>query len=385
MNAALPLSTVLLSVAALGCSTFQTFRADGFHHEEYPLTVRSPPGAPTGALISPEWRLDNYQVDEIGLPTKPKVGPDYEAKIAVDTDGDGKLDQDVQVLAHDLLFRHRRNAGRIWLRALPISQALGETDLRVIMRAFEDAMAGAGYSVTSLDFGRVNVEEKRFAARLLESAPTTVSGQEAFAATFEVANVDQMALTKDARTERGRIVLVRTSYLWSPYKVDWSPERALFPVLVVAGYSNLPEDFEVGRADFERFLGALAIWSGWDGVRGTVLQCFPGRASVPIGVGLDGSGAIVHLHAPAQATAEQIGCTESAMKAAPPVPGGLARLAYSFGREVRAPASAPASPSPVPAAGETAPVTGAEPEPRATEGAAPAMPAPAPPAPAAAP
>jgi hypothetical protein len=33
----------------------------------------------------------------------------------------------------------------------------------------------------------------------------------------------------------------------------------LFPVLMIAGYANLPEDFERGAADFEKFLGRIVM------------------------------------------------------------------------------------------------------------------------------
>jgi hypothetical protein len=70
-----------------------------------------------------------------------------------------------------------------------------------------------------------------------------------------VANVDQVQLVKSDRTSRVQIVLARPSVVYKLGKVK--PKE--FPVILVAGYSSLPEDFEEGLPAFESFLQRVAV------------------------------------------------------------------------------------------------------------------------------
>jgi hypothetical protein len=80
-------------------------------------------------------------------------------------------------------------------------------------------------------------------------------------ATIDVANVDQVHLSPTSRAVRVRLVLVRPDFAYVP---DRKKNKA-FPVLMMAAYSNLPEDFERDLPSFERFLGQIEIVGerGW--------------------------------------------------------------------------------------------------------------------------
>jgi hypothetical protein len=73
-----------------------------------------------------------------------------------------------------------------------------------------------------------------------------VDGREAFGATFDVANVDQIQLEHDRRAQRVRIVLVRTGRGYVP----WGTRRRLepFPALLMFGCASRPEDFGIAAS-----------------------------------------------------------------------------------------------------------------------------------------
>jgi hypothetical protein len=86
-----------------------------------------------------------------------------------------------------------------------------------------------------------------------------VAGRPAYAATIEVANIDEVHVTPRARTSRIQIVLVRAPQdeLYEPTELNVPKQR--FPVVVLAAYSNMPADFANGLEDFHGLLQRLAI------------------------------------------------------------------------------------------------------------------------------
>ncbi len=250
--------TALVGLLAVGCGSavgnIGRFDASGFRHERYRYGVQA---GPDGAILSRDWRLDNFQ--QTSRRTVPKSGPAYRSDVGFDTDGDGEIDQHVELNRYDLRYRHVRNRGSIWLSTIPLSTNLSQTDLRVLMRDYVDAVSGAGF--VGVNFGGTVVAgiERRFATRILDSQVITVHGLPGFAATVEVANVDQMQLSPDSRWERARVVLIRTPFEYAPPRSLTTVRDTHYPVVMLVGYTNLPEDFDAGLPDFVRFVNQIVF------------------------------------------------------------------------------------------------------------------------------
>ncbi len=73
---------------------------------------------------------------------------------------------------------------------------------------------------------------------------------------FEVANVDEVEVSSDARWTRGRIVLIR-----APFKgvVTSGRNKLKYSVVLLAGISSDPEDFAELVPDFEGLLDRLLV------------------------------------------------------------------------------------------------------------------------------
>lgn len=253
----------VITVALGGCAarTNGIFRADGYYHEEFPYRVAYGNRAQR-LLLPPQWRLDNFrQPVPPGRPAPVKVGTEYETSRHIDTTGDGIFDDQMDALTYDLRFMHQRHDAEIWVRTLPLSQRTGHRELRVLARNYIDDVAGAGYVAVDLGGGRQGVEERRFATRLVREGPLIVGNREAYSAIFDVANVDQLQMHQESRFLRVEIILVRTGAIWQvpdPLNPTSAPR---FPVIMIARYANLPEDFDRDAPTFHEFLQRIQ-WQG---------------------------------------------------------------------------------------------------------------------------
>ncbi len=239
-----------------GCvSASGSITEKGFRHEKYDYGVVS--GG--DGILDSHWLLDNFHQGT----TSELVQNSSDAYIStfhLDTDGDREPDRTVREPTYDLRYKHRERGGVIWLRTFPISSDLRQSELRVLMQSYVDEIAGAGYEDVDLD--PIGVLERRFAAAIVERGQATLGGQPAYLATIDVANIDQIRLTPASRRTRVRLVMVRTFFT---YEASGAARRETFPVLMMAGYSNLPEDFDRDLPSFDRFLGQIEIAGrrGW--------------------------------------------------------------------------------------------------------------------------
>jgi hypothetical protein len=229
----------------------------GYVHHVYRYRVLSAAGADASkplALLGDDWELDNLYFE--GPRLKHKMTPEFLTTYRFDTDGDGAPDTDEKVFVYDLRFKHRARDALIFTRSLPIAGELRNKDLRVLAQRYFDAISGAGYEAVVLG-GIDKVKEQRYAAEIVDKGPAQLAGREAYTMTFDVANVDQVKLTPNARHTRVQVAFVRAPFNY--VTSSGAKEGSSYPVLLVAAYANLPEDFVTDLPDFEKLLGRLQI------------------------------------------------------------------------------------------------------------------------------
>lgn len=245
----------VLAVGLLACGPPATVAFDGYgyKHQKYGYRLLNQSG---DKLLPPEWQLDNlYWTPAKKL--EQKHTPDYLATFSFDMNGDGATDRDERGFLYDLRFKHTKRDATIWVRTLPISTDLREKDLRVLVQRYVDEVSGAGFEAVQLGPNSIIIREKRYAASVISRGSFTVAKQEAFETTFDVANVDEVAVSPNARKTRVRIALVRTPFTYPKKQLD----KVEFPVLMLVGYANLPEDFAKDEPAFNGVLSHLQIGS----------------------------------------------------------------------------------------------------------------------------
>lgn len=212
--------------------------------------------------MGPRWILDNFYKKKRSLIEKKTA--DYRTTLAIDSDGDGASDIKQEIATFDLRFVHRNRDAVVWLRTIPISSDLTDMELPVLAQRYVDGMAGAGYAAVQVNATTVVAAERRYAARIAERATGRVGGLSAFIATVDLANIDQFNVTPGVYTSRIELVFLKAPFPHTYYRRG--KDRVDLPVLIVAGYKNLPGDFEQDLPDFREFLGRLEL----DGKRGLV-------------------------------------------------------------------------------------------------------------------
>lgn len=226
--------------------------------------------------VGDDWRLENFAVDAEGRPTTALEGPRYAYRLAADMDGDGEIETVADQPYWDVRFRHRRDAGELWVSTLPLSSELGETQLRVLARRYVEAVSGTGIALVQLG-SELGLVQRRYATRVIAERSVVIDDFDAFEVVFEVANVEQLQLDASARWQRARVVLVRPGLYWRPASYGLQ----VLPVVMTIGYVNHPSDFASNEGAFDRLVGRILIEDPSLVERSdAILSCFPGAPNV---------------------------------------------------------------------------------------------------------
>jgi hypothetical protein len=271
---------VACAAASVGCPAMHggAFEATGFR-STYGYEIPYERG--TQRLLPADWTLVNFEQTWDGGWARKTSNRDL-TTYELDDDGD-RAGSFAEWFRYAVRYEHRVHAGVIWLRDIPIQTRLRNKDLHVLMQTYIDEIAGATYE--TVQRGSTSawapkpqiVVEHRQAAAILEEGPAVVAGQPAYAATIDVANIDEVHVAPRARTSRVQLVLLRAPQdeVYEPGNVGQPTRR--YPVILLAGYSNMPADFAKGLEDFHGLLRKLAI----GGKSGLALDLAPAAPAPP--------------------------------------------------------------------------------------------------------
>lgn len=230
------------------------FDERGFVHPSYGYHIGYGSGR-RDVWYSGEWRVENYTRDDDGEWFRLGAAQ-YWHRPMIDLDADGFADPLGPAYLYDLRLRHVRSNGMIWVRTVPVPLDLQQVDLAVLARNYVENIAGGGVSVAVVGTVAIAVSDRRYASRILDQMPMQVDGMDAYGVVLEVASVEQLQLPGAAPSEHAALVLMRAPFGWREWNAsgyrDW-------PVLVVAGYSNSPAEFQHGLGDFERLLAEIDL------------------------------------------------------------------------------------------------------------------------------
>ena len=245
-----------LAFLLLGCahSNTGTFWPGSFRSNEYPYRVRSVK-SDSMDLVGRDWIVANFSYKD-GIPTANKLGPDYEIVRHYDNNDDGKDDETATEPFYELLLAHKRQDAEIWLRIVPLAWSDAEKDPATIAARYLEAVSGSG--AVAVQFGAegpTGTVSKRFASRRLGSGACSVSAHAAYWVDFEIANVDQLQLSKASRWIRMRLVVLSPRFVHETP----GPGDARIPTVMLVGYAAPVNDFVEFEAVFDAFVGRIEI------------------------------------------------------------------------------------------------------------------------------
>ena len=234
------------AVAAAGCAAHPAgqFGTTGYQNPTYSYSV----SYAEGTLVLPQgWVLDNFASSPQGLVPRKDMG--YVTTVHLDRDGDRVPDGPLRIPAYDLRFVHSAHPGVIWLRTFPYSYHLHEQTLEELARSYVPYMLAAGVEAASIDDRAPGPPQVSVTLRSQDA--WMVAGHPA-----EVLELEETPMAGGA-LRRARVVLVRPGFMYQ--LTTQRRETVLFPVLLVAGYSNTPEQFEASAPDFDAFLEQITV------------------------------------------------------------------------------------------------------------------------------
>lgn len=248
-----------LAVFALCCAPAPkgAITAKGYESGDHSLAVVA---NEDGKVLPKSWRLDNMTANGT-----PKKTADYMTVYEFDLDDDGTVDEKTKELVYQLRYENLQDDGKIWLRTFPISTHDREKKLRVLMKDYVDEASRAGFEVVVFGM-RSQLVERRYGTRTIREGDTLLAKRVAYDATVEVANIDRIKVDPKAVETRVRLVLVKFPYSYAVKSMESTQDHE-YPMLLLAGYANNPEDFESGEKDFEDFLNRIKVASA-SGYRG---------------------------------------------------------------------------------------------------------------------
>jgi hypothetical protein len=265
---------VALCVAALAAVACGPVSKSAFtptnYHTDYGYDVVFQQG--TTDVLPPIWRLDNFYRTRNGLSRK--LEGRYVTTYKLDNES-GARSRSFEAYTYELRYEHTVSSAEIWLSSIPISPTLGQKDLRILMQGYITDLTQPKYEVVqpaSAHTAAVVVGQP-LTATLLEEGVATIAGQPAYVATVDI--TDAQHPTSGGAGRRMRLVLLRAPG-YEKGQVVGSTHR--YPVVVVAGYSNMPTDFDASAADFQDFLQRLTI----NGVAGVKIDLPSAPPAVPL-------------------------------------------------------------------------------------------------------
>jgi hypothetical protein len=241
----------LLACGPPGPNSRGALAPNGYKNELYDYIVKP---RSDGTFVTKSWIVDNFHGKAWDEEKEKGI---YQTTYELDGDGDGSYEMKSTQLTYDLRFEHRRRDGVIWLRTLPIGRVDYEKDLRVLMQRYVDALVGGNYESTG--FGKAH--ERRYAAEVIQKGRARWADMKAYYAIIDLANLDQIKVNPESRETRLYVAMGRTPFSYKPSSEEVTKTTSSFPVLMVAGYANLPEDFDKDLADFKDLLGRVTVRS----------------------------------------------------------------------------------------------------------------------------
>ena len=214
---------------------------------------------PSGPLLPPDWYLDNYIARGDDPYSELRKGGIYTREIKADVDGDDVLDTLGTTHAFDLRYRHHQHSGSIWVSTFPTPAALARQGVAGLMADYVASAAGSKRPYA----GFFTDKYEGFTARVIDSRPAVIRGQEAYVATFDIANIDHLRLNPQHRDERIRAVLIRTPFAEPSFNAKYvsgtAPKivRNAHQVFMLVAYANKPEVFDEGLRDFSDFVSRV--------------------------------------------------------------------------------------------------------------------------------
>lgn len=268
-----------------------------YRHRLYDYHVAFAPGV--SSPLPTDWRLENLVRSKNRQLGSTKPGREYRHGVRLDPDLDGEFEEAASVFTYDLLFKHGKHNGRIWLSTIALPGTMRERNLNVLARDYLESVSTTGVVAIGLDKAMRSAEDKAYVTNVRRESSIQVDGKEAREMLFDVVDAEEARLSSSTRWQRAKVVLVRPPFAWTNREVsgassmrDARTNVPLYPVVLLIGYVNDAPEFARGLGDFDRLVSAVKIGRLVDlsPLRDAVLDCDPNANEMTVEIVVDKDG-----------------------------------------------------------------------------------------------
>jgi hypothetical protein len=267
----------VLALANAGCAQATgSLGPGGFSQPVYGYRIDyTPPDAKT--FLGPDWRVDNFVLDDNTNTWKQKKGTDYVATREIDEDNDGKIgtSEKHEEPIYDLRLTNARDDGVIWIKAHPLASHQSARDLDVELNDYADSLSGTGAYYQGSVFSVTHVKTRQFTTFVGAPEKRSVAGLDGIVATVEVAETARLQIEPTYRSAKIRVFLAKIRYQRKLAQIGDGDETAATPWpkvkcaaekgtcedrvgLLIVGYVNEASHFEQHIPEYERLLSEIS-------------------------------------------------------------------------------------------------------------------------------
>jgi hypothetical protein len=235
------------------------------------------PKTQAGSFLGPDWRVDNFILDQTTGNWNAKRGPSYEATRELDEDGDGNISMSERNTEHiyDLRLVNTHDDGVIWVKAHPLAFQDSARDLDVELAGYADSLCGTGAYYQGTVFSTGHVKSRQFTTFVVDESKRRVADLEGVVATVEVAETARVTIEPTFRSAKIRVFMAKLGYdtpekpqktsvsvpsPWPRVACEEHPKEACERRvgLLVVGYVNEASHFDQHLPEYDTFLSEIS-------------------------------------------------------------------------------------------------------------------------------
>ncbi|MBN2524747.1 MAG: hypothetical protein JXR76_00035 [Deltaproteobacteria bacterium] len=273
---------ILGGLLAAGCtSSLVTLDSSGLKYTRNNINIDFT-NAESSRFIGDNWEVDNWEYNNTSHKWKRKGGSKYKGTVEyLDDDGDVINSEEYYT---ELTLRHRRNDSQIYVDLTIMQDSKSEIDVDVFLSNFVERLSGKTTWYKFSEYGHHFNDSRTYASKITRQQKIKIGSYDAILATIELANLEQLKLDENSRSEKVSVLLVKipefaTDKVTSPanpkagIEIQYELKSAVLAVVL----SARPVDHDSVYRDFVAFLEHI----NFNGVRLKQLEA-PSSSPKPV-------------------------------------------------------------------------------------------------------
>jgi hypothetical protein len=199
--------SMLFCIFNMGCNSASLAIIDtaGLRYENVPISIDFT-NQEKQSFINDNWLVENWQHGSGQW--ERKDGDEYRGVMLRDLDDDGNLEKE-KVYFTELELRHQINDSKIYVDLAVLPNSKRNTKIDVFLSNFVEQLSGKTTWYKQSVYGKPENETRTYAAKIIEQQYLDKGNYSGILVTIELANLDQLKLDPNHRSEIVSVLLLR--------------------------------------------------------------------------------------------------------------------------------------------------------------------------------